>query len=939
MWEIYSYGGGDFLRMIFTGIAQIFGNSDYKAALQSAALIGFIGVLIYAAFQKGQLDVKWVVGIIMTVMILIVPKVNVIITDRVVPANSAVVGNVPLGLGLTSTAFSKVGDWLTRSFETVFSLPNEVKYSGNGLLFASNLVEESTRFEITTPRVSSNFAEFWKSCVYYDLSLGLYSWDQLISSSNLMGFLGSNTSQTRSFTYQDSSGAKSIIGCRTGLSNQLTNDLNSEISNSTNIHGVRLVPNESTMNVSVSRFASSLPVAYQYLTGMSMNNARIIGQNVLANSLKRGLTNFANEADAAAAAQDFALARAEQERRTTFTVMGKLAKRMLPIMRNIFEAFIYAIFPIVMLLAMLPVAGKVLMGYVKALFWINMWAPLYAVLHFAMSYYGQNAASAAVVQAGSGFPTGLSVMTNTGLGHVLSDYAAIAGYLSLSIPMIAWMMVSQSGAMMAGLAGRMMQSYDNPVSKASDEATTGNQQLGNVRYETESAFQSNTAPSDMRGGMTTGDGVGNTQRIAPDGGVYSDITSSNTPLGINYGSMATSSARQSLSAATAKEESTSLKTVESNAALRSEIDSVVDRVTGGESGSQSIGSSERQSITQAMQNTERVMEQFAERNGMSIQNAKAISAEIYSKIEAGGGFGFAEVKAGAAARAGVEERMITQDDYTKVREMLSSQEYSEAIRAEGAAVRDATASIQVGTQDGSEHGLSAVLSNQYQSTKEHSEAVREVEQASKQLDYAQSVSAQIQAKGDDAFFSWLSSEKGMSDAEVRQLITEANHGDLDAMKYRDTYAQEYVSNELSQFSQSQISQDALNTGTFNGESGQFAPVDGVAQTMTNGSVNDINRNFESDRTTVSLRDYDNYQAVQAVNTAPSKSEATETIANIRSDAEMTLASPENAVMTPIDSDNVIPIKTKQDEVRQEVEEQQDKGVIDRAVDGVKSWFN
>ncbi|WP_096619581.1 conjugal transfer protein TraG N-terminal domain-containing protein [Candidatus Enterovibrio altilux] len=158
--------------------------------------------------------------------------------------------------------------------------------------------------------------------------------------------------------------------------------------------------------------------------------------------------------------------------------MGKLAKRMLSIMRNIFEAFIYVIFPIVMLLAMLPVAGKVLMGYIKVLFWINMWPPLYAVLHFTMSYYGQNAASAAVVQAGSSFPIGLSVMTNTGLGHVLSDYAAIAGYLSLSIPMIAWMMVSQSGAMMAGLAGRLMQSYDTPVFKAADEATTGNLLLG-----------------------------------------------------------------------------------------------------------------------------------------------------------------------------------------------------------------------------------------------------------------------------------------------------------------------------------------------------------------------------------------------------------------------------------------------------------------------------
>ncbi|PCS21196.1 hypothetical protein [Candidatus Enterovibrio escicola] len=44
-------------------------------------------------------------------------------------------------------------------------------------------------------------------------------------------------------------------------------------------------------------------------------------------------------------------------------------------------------------------------------------------------------------------------------------------------------------------------------------------------------------------------------------------------------------------------------------------------------------------------------------------------------------------------------------------------------------------------------------------------------------------------------------------------------------------------------------------------------------------------------------------------------------------------------MTPINNDNVISIKTKQDEIRQEVEEQQEKGVIDRAVEGVKSWFN
>ena len=162
------------------------------------------------------------------------------------------------------------------------------------------------------------------------------------------------------------------------------------------------------------------------------------------------------------------------------------------------------------------------------------------------------------------------MLTHTGLGQTLGDYAAIAGYLSLSIPLMAWMMVSQSGAIMAGLAGRMMQSYDQPVAKAADEASTGNVHLGNTRYETHSAFQSNTAPSDLRGGITVGDGVGNTQRAAPDGGLFSDVASSNTPLGINYGSMATTTASATLSEAASREEASALRTdgVERRVALR-----------------------------------------------------------------------------------------------------------------------------------------------------------------------------------------------------------------------------------------------------------------------------------------------------------------------------------------------------------------------------------
>lgn len=931
MWEINTYGGGDFLRLVFTGISMIFGSDDYKAALQSGAIVGFIGILLMTAFRKGMLSINWMIGLIMIIMIGIVPKKDVIITDHIVPANSAVVANVPLGLALTATTFNHVGDYLTRMFETVFALPNQVQYRGNGLLFASHLVEESTRFEITNPRVSSNFSEFWKSCVYYDLMLGLYSWDSLLKATDLMGFLGANTSVTRSFTYQDAGNVKSILNCRTGLNAQMTNDLNAEITQATDINGVRLVPGEATKNASVAKFAASMPIAYQYITGMAMSNARIVSQNALANSLKRGMGNFASEADASAAAQDFALARSEQERRTTFAVSGKLAKRLLPIAKNIFEALIYAAFPVIMIMAMLPVAGKVLLGYAKALFWINMWAPLYAILNFAMTYFAQDAASAAVVQAGGGFPTGLSVMTNTGLGQTVADYSALAGYLSVSIPMIAWMFVSQSGAVLSSLAGRLVQSYDKPTEKASDEASSGNTKLGNAGFENNSSFQSNTSPSMMAGGMTMGDGTGNNTRIGADGTVQNDVTSSNSPMGINYGSMATSSARTSLSEATSAEQSSAMKLAETNAAMRSQLDSTAERLSQSQGVNQSFGQSERHAYQQARDRTESVMEQFAEREGINVSTAKAMAAEISAQASAGvkGEVGpstplgsakaFAEARAGIAARAGVEEKMVTQDDYNKVLQAMSSEQYTEALRAEANTLRDSSASFQMGVQDGAENSLSSALTKQTQAASEHSEAVKQVSAAQRQMDHAEQVSASINAKGDDAFYSWLSSEKGMSNDEIRGMVRDANAGDLDSMRVRDEMAKEYVSSQLADYSQSSLDYQSSASGiTSDGQSGMSSLGSRGA-----AAVSAATAAADSD--------------VRDATTVHSRSSMETGVDRLQADVVANESNPGAVLMTPIEDDvnNMKDIRERQDAIKAEFHSQQDKGVIDRGIEGLK----
>lgn len=927
MWEIYSYGGGDFLRMVFTGIASLFGNDDYMMAMQSVAILGFIGWMFGIAMSGGKgFDIKHLIVIIMVLGIGIVPKKDIIITDRVVPANSAVVGNVPLGLALVASGFSKIGDFFARSFETVFSLPNQVSYTGNGLLFASHLVDESTRFEFTDPRMAGNFTDFWKSCVYYDLLLNKYSWKALTESSDLVTFLKDNTSVTRSFTYEDAGGLKNIVVCKQGLENNLEPDLVAEINSATNIFGARLVDNEATRTAAVTKFSNSLSISYQYMTGMAMSNAQIIGQNMLANSMRRGLSNFASEADASAAAEDFAMAKAERERMVTFSVMGKLAKKMLPVMQHLFEAFIYAIFPIVMLLLMLPIAGKAAIGYVTALMWINMWAPLYAILHFAVMYYSQDAASAAVVQAGAGFPTGLSIMTNTGLGQVLNDWSAIAGYLSMSIPMIAWMVVSRSGAMMAGLAGKIMQGFESPVSKASDEAASGNINVGNTRYDTHQAFQDNTAPSVMKGGMTMGDGAGNNTRIGAGGQVYSDVAASSAPIDITAGSSVASTARQSLSEASARSEQSSASLASSNAALRSEIDNVVSQTSKQTGTGETSRTAESVAYNQARQNTERVVDEWAARSGVSVSNAKAIAAEINAQASAGGSIGFAELKAGIAARAGVEEKVVSQDDFNKVRSFMGSEEYSSALRKEAMAAKELSSTVQINAQDSDMNSFQAAMNNQLQAMEQKMLSVQQTEQAQKAVEYASQVTAQLQSKGLDGFYSWMSNNKGVGITEASDLVRAANSGDVDAKQILSGYTNEYIKSELAAFSANQADAIALKTGNFASETNVFAGNDAAQSAIQN---TDLNAQVTENNGAVQGRGMFNQAYVEGFNNAPSARQVANENAAQNANATTRMEN-ESALMKPVSGVERSDSFTGKTGVKSEVENEQKKTVIDRA---------
>lgn len=786
-WEIYTYGGGEYLYTVFNAVASITQNSSYTGLLAVVAMVGLLWVIIEGAFGK-ELNYKWLFIMIFVYMGFMVPKADVIVTDRINPAFTRVVANVPLALAVTAGSFSQVGDYLTRTFDTVFALPDDLSYSKTGMLFGQHLMMESTRFQVTDARLARNLSEFWQACVFYDVLLGLYEFDELLSAPDTWEFIKANTSKSRSFAYRTGGAARSeVIGCRAGASgatddsnpsgHSLTADLTAAIAKAKVYYGQKLgkgaTPGEAAL-----QFASALPISYQHLTGMSMTAEQTIRQSWMATHMARGLQSFATRVDAGAAAQDFAVARAETERRTTYAVLGELAGRTLPLIRNIFEAFVYGIFPLVFALMLLPAASKVVMTYLKALLWLQLWAPLYAILHFGMTLYSTRVASSATALLDGG--SALSMATNTGLYQALADMSLIAGYMAMSIPMISYLIVNQGGAMMASLAGKVMGSYEAPAAKGAEEATTGNISLGNTSMGNANWWAQNTAPSTNFGTYTHTDGMGTKHTYTQNGGEITQQQVSSYAFSASTGeavkSSITTQAGQSITAA----RQDAAEYAQSTASTFSQMQNVAHQVQ------QSLGTTDLSSRSETAQFGEsygKVMDaaqELSKTHDLSLDTSVAMMAGLNSKL----GPKSLNVGVGLDGKA----QSISKEAWADAQKIAESSNFSENWgKAQQAA-------LQVSASDA--HLVSDTAAQQLQAGIQQNQALSE--KASASLQRAESWS-RVQARMEEHGFNFtgkidnaIQAFSGLSRSQYLGLQQEAERGNTAAIQQLDGLVDRFV---------------------------------------------------------------------------------------------------------------------------------------------------
>lgn len=101
-YEIYTYGGGEALGILFNGIVAAIGDDNYTTLIRLAGAVGLAWVLLVVAFKPDNFSQvgRWFIGYVVIFNTLLVPKINIAIVDRLNPAASGtIVQNVPWGLG------------------------------------------------------------------------------------------------------------------------------------------------------------------------------------------------------------------------------------------------------------------------------------------------------------------------------------------------------------------------------------------------------------------------------------------------------------------------------------------------------------------------------------------------------------------------------------------------------------------------------------------------------------------------------------------------------------------------------------------------------------------------------------------------------------------------------------------------------------------------
>jgi conjugal transfer mating pair stabilization protein TraG len=656
---VYAYFNVDQLATLFDGIAAIAGSGDFLDVFRVIAMLSFLVFVAGLAVNKSQEPFeffRWLIIVVMVHTVLLVPKADVVLIDRTGSAPPTVRSNVPVGLAFFASVTSHVGDALTRAFETVFALPDDLQFQKNGMMFGNTILVDSLQAVPTNPAFRDDLVKFINSCTYYDMIAGRISQDDFARSEDVWTMMG-NTSNTLSTPISTApTGSMLCSDAYTDIANRWA----AETTATMQTRGRVLNPGAPSNAAAGALLSTQIANTYTQLTNISQSATTMLRQNMALNSVRDSQMVSAQRLDSPSSAiVGAAQAQAEMTANTNYLTMARVAERAGPVIRNVVELICYAVFPLIILLLIVAGehAGKVFKGYVMSLVWIQLIPPLYAVLNFAMT----SASRHNLVGIAESSTTAAAV-TLVNIGQLsqrgLSE-SAIAGYLTLSLPLIAWALVKSGEIGGAALFSAIMAPATGGGSAAANQMATGNVNQGNVSLDTTATNNVNsnkydTAPS-MASGFTRITNAAGTSTASGDGTYRYQANQSSLGFNANFGQKI----GNALSSEAAERQEVAGR--ETTAATQMRTAALVERMGilkayADQHGSNSLQDASRGSrSSQAVSHLQQIAENVNERLGLAASSS--VGQRIVGTMATGGAIGF-DLKI-LSGKMGLENSKVT----------------------------------------------------------------------------------------------------------------------------------------------------------------------------------------------------------------------------------------------------------------------------------------
>lgn len=463
---MHTIGSADLNYQILNSVVMTLNDKGFTQLKQLTMMVSGFMALIYAVLNRNIFSyMRWLVKVLMIVYLCLIPKVTLLIVDSEVKQQVYRIDNIPVSLAAIASGVTTLGFGLTQILQQYFSMPGDPMYTKTGMLFPSQLIIETSRLTIRDPIFKKNITAYMKTCVFYDLLLEKYTNDELLKSHDVWQFLLEHASQSRVVEYNND-----IMTCRQSI-HKLDADWKNVIDQSTRTLQRTFFPAKKLQNQYMNTLISS---SYQYLTNTAMDATSILQNQLLVNELDSSLTSFVQYDLGLNARVNLSYTQSNENMKILYNTYSRMALKWLPMIRNSIESIMLASWMFVILFSFFSAGSAVMKSYLQSLVWLQLWSPLYAILHYIGSFYAN-------LQAGALAERGIRFSQQVQFAQLNEDMISVVGYLTLSIPFIAAGLMNGFMQTFVSASQHFMSGIQSSVGSSSESVSSGNISQGNIQ--------------------------------------------------------------------------------------------------------------------------------------------------------------------------------------------------------------------------------------------------------------------------------------------------------------------------------------------------------------------------------------------------------------------------------------------------------------------------